>query len=135
MQTRNRELSEDPYEEVTQEALLERNKVKAFLVRVLGAAKLQLKGGLMMALNNEVGVSKEELHAIEEAFKRIYPWIERERIFYNDTGARMKKYKGDLALEICEAAMKAGIPILSVHDAFATQELHAKWVSDCMTNA
>lgn len=129
------ELSEDPYEEVAQEASLERHKVKAFLVRVLGAAKLRSKGGLMMALNDEVGVSKEEFHAIEKAFKRIYPWIEREKIFYNDTGARMQKYEGDIALEVFEAAVKTGIPILSVHDAFATQELHAKWVSDCMANA
>ena len=58
------------------------------------------------------------------AFMKEFPWVETKGIFYNDTGSKMQKLEGEIALKMIEWGMNEQIPIIAVHDSFAVQTKH-----------
>ena len=44
--------------------------------------------------------------------------------FYNDTGSKMQKLEGEIALKMIGWAMNEQMPIIAVHDSFAVQNKH-----------
>ncbi len=57
-----------------------------------------------------------------EATEKLFPWVNKEKIFFNDAGARMQKLEGEIGLRMFKWALNEEVPMLSVHDAFAVKE-------------
>jgi hypothetical protein len=58
------------------------------------------------------------------AFTKELPWVLDKGIFYNDTGSKMQKLEGEIALKMIRWGMNEQIPIIAVHDSFAVQNIH-----------
>lgn len=129
------DVGDDPYKLVANLVGSTREKIKMFLTRVMGATNSRSKGGVMSGLREEGGISTDEFHAITNAFYRLYPWLTKHECFFNDTGARMQFFEGEVAIKIIAAALENKIPVLPVHDSFASQQQHQDWLVAEMESA
>jgi hypothetical protein len=122
------DLSEDPYSDIVREiggdASINRNLAKKFITVCIGATSLKQKGGLMIECSrekNRAPIPTETFRAMLEATNKLFPWVEKENIFFNDVGARMQKLEGEIGLRMIRWALNEEVPMLSVHDAFAVK--------------
>jgi hypothetical protein len=51
---------------------------------------------------------------------------------FNDAGAKLQSLEGQIGIEIMERGMRAGIPVLPVHDSFAVSLEHEYWLRKIM---
>jgi|TARA_R110000796_G_scaffold49296_1_gene117763 hypothetical protein len=123
------DLSADPYSDLVRaiggDASINRNLVKKFITVCIGATSLNQKGGLMLECSrakNTTPIPTETFRAMLEATEKLFPWINKEKIFFNDAGARMQKLEGEIGLRMFKWALNEEVPMLSVHDAFAVKE-------------
>lgn len=131
------ELPTDPYADLAQITGGTREQVKAFLTMALGALSPAQIGGGMKTLreSDRVPVSTELFNELRDAFPRLHPWIRSQKVFFNDTGARMQVYEGNIAMCVYAEALKAGKPVLAVHDAFAVRQQDEPWAKEVMRQA
>ena len=126
------DLPEDPYTSIAEATDTTRETVKEFVTMVLGCRSKTQKGGQMKQLDSEKnGLSLQVYRRILTAFLEDYPWLEAKGIFYNDTGAKMQRLEGEIALEMFAWALEREMPILSIHDSFAVKANDAEetWVT------
>lgn len=123
------DLSADPYSDLVREiggdASINRNLAKKFITVCIGATSLKQKGGLMQECSkdrNTTPIPINTFRAMLEATEKLFPWVNKEKIFFNDVGARMQKLEGEIGLRMFQWALNEEIPMLSVHDAFAVRE-------------
>lgn len=57
-----------------------------------------------------------------EATEKLFPLVKKEKIFFNDAGARMQKLEGEIGLRMFQWALSEEVPMLSVHDVYAVKE-------------
>lgn len=126
------EVGEDPYEIVASIVGSSREKIKAFLTRVMGATNARSKGGVMGSLREQVGIDTEEFYEILETFFTVYPWLKKAPCFFNDTGAKMQYLEGEVAMNVISAALVDRVPVLPVHDSFAGQNHDQVWLTEKM---
>ncbi len=114
----------DPYSAISQKVGCNRQTVKAFVTRVMGATSQKQKGGQILTLLTPTseGLSADLYRELEGAFHKEYPFLANHNVFFNDTGARMQVLEGEICLKMFDWAMQQGIPILSVYDSFAVRE-------------
>jgi hypothetical protein len=70
---------------------------------------------------NRTPIPVETFRAMLEATDKLFPWVKKEKIFFNDAGARMQKLEGEIGLRMYQWALNEEVPMLSVHDAFAVK--------------
>jgi hypothetical protein len=123
------ELSADPYSDIVRaignDESINRDMAKKFVTVCIGATSLKQKGGLMLECSremNKVPIPIETFKSMLEASEKLFPWVIKQKIFFNDAGARMQKLEGEIGLQMFRWAMKEEVPMLSVHDAFAVKE-------------
>lgn len=123
------DLSADPYSDIVRaiggDVSTDRNMAKKFVTVCIGATSPKQKGGLMLACSkasNSTPIPTKTFSAMLEAVDKLFPWTTKERIFFNDVGARMQKLEGEIGLRMFEWALKEEVPMLSVHDAFAVKK-------------
>lgn len=123
------DLSADPYSDIVHaiggDASTDRNMAKRFVTVCIGATSLKQKGGLMgkcSKSNNSTPIPIPTFRAMLEATDKLFPWVNKEKIFFNDVGARMQKLEGEIGLGMLQWAMNEEVPMLSVHDAYAVKE-------------
>lgn len=73
-------------------------------------------------VKNRTPIPIDTFKAMVNATETLFPWIKKEKIFFNDVGARMQKLEGAIGLRMFQWALNEKIPMLSVHDAFAVKE-------------
>lgn len=108
-----------------------REVVKEFVTRAIGCVSVKQKGGQILELASvKEGLTMQMYKDLLTAFTKEFPWVETKGIFYNDTGSRMQKLEGDIALKMIEWGMNEQMPIIAVHDSFAVQTKHEQktWV-------
>ncbi len=102
-----------------------RDVVKDFVTRVIGCVNKKQKGGQLLQLASvKEGLTMQMYKDLLAAFMKEFPWVETKGIFYNDTGSKMQKLEGEIALKMIEWGMNEQIPIIAVHDSFAVQTKH-----------
>ena len=123
------DLSIDPYSDIVRaiggDASIDRNLAKKFITVCIGATSLRQKGGLMQECSKEKNttpIPMDTFRAMLEATEKLFPWVKKEKIFFNDAGARMQKLEGEIGLRMFKWALNEEVPMLSVHDAFAVKE-------------
>jgi hypothetical protein len=123
------DLSADPYSDIVRaiggDESTDRNMAKKFVTVCIGATSLKQKGGLMLACskaNNSTPIPTPIFRAMLEATEKLFPWVKKEKIFFNDAGARMQKLEGEIGLRMFQWALDEEVPMLSVHDAYAVKE-------------
>jgi len=133
------DLSADPYSDIVRaiggDASINRNMAKKFVTVCIGATSLKQKGGLMLKCSskkNTTSIPTETFRAMLEATEKLFPWVNKEKIFFNDVGARMQKLEGEIGLRMFKWALNEEVPMLSVHDAFAVKEKDEKRTKERM---
>jgi hypothetical protein len=123
------DLSADPYSDIVRaiggDESTDRNMAKKFVTVCIGATSLKQKGGLMgecSKANNAAPIPIPTFRAMLEATEKLFPWVKKEKIFFNDAGARMQKLEGEIGLRMFQWALNEDVPMLSVHDAYAVKE-------------
>ena len=123
------DLSADPYSDIVRaiggDESIDRNIAKKFVTVCIGATSLKQKGGLMQKCSNQRNTTPiliNTFRAMLEATEKLFPWVGKEKIFFNDTGARMQRLEGEIGLRMFQWALKEEVPMLSVHDAFAVKK-------------
>ena len=123
------DLSADPYSDIVRaiggDESKDRNMAKKFVTVCIGATSLKQKGGLMVECskaNNSTPIPIATFRAMLEATEMLFPWVKKEKIFFNDVGARMQKLEGEIGLGMFQWAINEEVPMLSVHDAYAVKE-------------
>jgi hypothetical protein len=122
------DLSADPYSDIVRaiggDESIDRNMAKKFVTVCIGATSLKQKGGLMgkcSKSNNSTQIPIPTFRAMLEATEKLFPWVKKEKIFFNDAGARMQKLEGEIGLGMFKWALNEEVPMLSVHDAYAVK--------------
>jgi hypothetical protein len=122
------DLSADPYSDIVRaiggDASIDRNMAKKFITVCIGATSLKQKGGLMLNCSKDKStpIPTTTFRAMLEATEKLFHWVNKEKIFFNDAGARMQKLEGEIGLRMFQWALNEEVPMLSVHDAFAVKE-------------
>ncbi|MDO9279104.1 MAG: hypothetical protein Q7U05_11160 [Polaromonas sp.] len=123
------DLSADPYSDLVRavggDASINRNLTKKFITVCIGATSLKQKGGLMLECSREKNTTPipiKTFQAMLEATEKLFPWVNKEKIFFNDAGVRMQKLEGEIGLRMFKWALNEEVPMLSVHDSFAVKE-------------
>jgi hypothetical protein len=123
------DLSADPYSDIVRaiggDESIDRGMAKKFITVCIGATSLGQKGGLMQECSKEKNttpIPMNTFRAMLEATEKLFPWVNKEKIFFNDAGARMQKLEGEIGLRMFKWALNEEVPMLSVHDAFAVKE-------------
>jgi hypothetical protein len=106
-----------------------RDKVKSFFSRSLGAKS---KESAFNACKSE-GINQVLFDDLLKATLDHYPNL--KNWLFNDAGARLQSLEGQIGIEIMEMGMKAGIPVLPVHDSFTVPFEHEKWLRETMEKA
>lgn len=116
-------LPDDPYSIIAEQVGTTRDVVKEFVTRVIGCVNKKQKGGQILELASvKEGLTMQMYKDLLAAFTKELPWVLDKGIFYNDTGSRMQKLEGEIALKMIEWAMAEQMPIIAVHDSFAVQK-------------
>lgn len=123
------DLSADPYSDLVRaiggDESINRSMAKKFITVCIGATSLGQKGGLMQECSKEKNttpIPTNTFRAMLEATEKLFPWVNKEKIFFNDAGARMQKLEGEIGIRMFKWALNEEVPMLSVHDAFAVKE-------------
>lgn len=82
--------------------------------------------------NNSTPIPIPTFRAMLEATEKLFPWVKKEKIFFNDAGARMQKLEGEIGLGMFQWAMNEEVPMLSVHDAYAVKEIDERRTKERM---
>ena len=125
------ELPADPYsaliEQVGGDPKKHRDVAKQFFTSCIGAKEIKQKNGMMTAAAKLPDKTKRirivTYKNLLEATNDLYPWIESNKIFFNDRGSQLQKYEGDIALKMIEWSVNENIPLLPVHDSFAVRNI------------
>lgn len=104
----------------------DRNKVKAFFNRSLGASSKESAFNACKGEGINRGFFEALLKVTLDSYPNLKAWL------FNDAGANLQSLEGQIAIEIMEKGMKAGIPVLPVHDSFAVTLEHEKWLKATM---
>jgi hypothetical protein len=128
------QLPDDPYTSISESTGASRKAVKSFITRVMGSTSKRQRGGQIMSLNdsNNDELSPNLYRSLEETFYREYPWLKTQKVFFNDTGARMQMLEGEIGLKMCRWAIDTNTPIISVHDSYACIWYHEEQVWNAM---
>jgi len=68
-------------------------------------------------------MSAADFNEILSSVENNYPWVTKEKLFFNDVGTRMQWLEGEIALKMLQWAAEEQIPLLAVHDAFAFRDI------------
>lgn len=118
-------LPEDPYSMFAEQVGTSREVVKEFVTRAIGCVSVKQKGGQILALASvKEGLTMQMYKDLLAAFTKELPWVLDKGIFYNDTGSKMQKLEGEIALKMIAWGMNEQMPIIAVHDSFAVQNIH-----------
>lgn len=128
------QMPDDPYDAITEATGATRQQAKGFITRVLGCKNIGQKGGQIKSLfqSNRDDLTADLYRSLLGAFYKEYPWLESQKIFYNDTGARMQLLEGEIGLKMFRWAIDTNTPLLSVHDSYACKHYHQEHVWDAM---
>jgi hypothetical protein len=123
------DLSADPYSDIVRaiggDESIDMNMAKKFVTVCIGATSLRQKGELMQDCSKEKNTTPIPINtfrAMLEATEKLFPWVNKEKIFFNDAGARMQKLEGEIGLRMFKWALNEEVPMLSAHDAFAVKK-------------
>ena len=75
-------------------------------------------------------VNRERFNALREAALTAFPSL--KGALFKDMGAMLQSLEGQIALDIMFEGVKAGIPVLPVHDSFITLTTHEDWLRELM---
>jgi hypothetical protein len=75
-------------------------------------------------------VNRERFNALREAALTAFPSL--KGALFKDMGAMLQSLEGQIALDIMFEGVKAGIPVLPVHDSFITTANHEDWLREQM---
>ena len=68
-------------------------------------------------------MSAADFKEILSSVEHNYPWVTKEKLFFNDVGTRMQWLEGEIALKMLTWATEEQIPLLAIHDAFAVRDI------------
>jgi hypothetical protein len=128
------QLPNDPYEAIRNATGATRAQAKGFITRVLGCVSTSQKGGQMKSLyqSNRDELTIDLYRSLLSEFYKEYPWLESQKVFYNDTGAKMQLLEGEIGLKMFRWAIDTNTPLISVHDSYACIKYHEKHVWEAM---
>lgn len=128
------QLPDDPYEAIRNATGATRQQAKGFVTRVLGCVSTSQKGGQMKSLfqSNRDELTIDLYRSLLTEFYKEYPWLESQKIFYNDTGAKMQLLEGEIGLKMFRWTIDTNTPVISVHDSYACKHYHQDAVWEAM---
>ncbi len=119
-------LPNDPYTDIALLASTSRDKVKEFFTTSLGANNEETAFNALKSKR----VNRQQFNALKDATLASFPSV--ERALFKDVGAMLQSLEGQIALDIMYEGIKAGIPVLPVHDSFITTTKHEDWLREQM---
>jgi len=119
-------LPNDPYTDIAALASTTREKVKEFITASLGADNEETAFSALKSSR----VNRKRFNTLKEATLSAFPSI--KGALFKDIGAVLQSLEGQIALDIMVEGVKAGIPVLPVHDSFITTADHEDWLREHM---
>ena len=131
-------VTNDPYEAVASTTGLDRDTVKAVLVRLLGANGEQgyNQARHMLATNTrDLKLSHTQVDDIRRAFYKHIPMLKKHNLLCTGWGNKLQYLEGQIAMKMMRWAVESQTPILNVHDAYACRVNGELEVHRAMLNA
>ena len=119
-------LPNDPYTDIATLASTTREKVKEFITVSLGADNEETAFNALKCKR----INRQQFNALKDATFSAFPSI--QGALFKDMGAMLQSLEGQIALDIMFEGVKAGIPVLPVHDSFITTVHHEDWLREQM---
>ena len=124
-------LAPDFYDSIALAAQVERAQVKMVVTRSIGCKNKKARGNMMYGLQAE-HMASETVELILEEIHRLHPWIQDNSVFFSGKGEYMQWLEGEIAIKMFALAVKEGIPMVNIHDAYAVNKIHARTVAETM---
>jgi len=119
------------YESIAVAAQVEKAQVKMVVTRSIGCKNKKAKGNMMYGLQAE-HMAGETVELILAETHRLHPWIQDNSVFFSGKGEYMQWLEGEIAIKMFAMAVKEGIPMVNIHDAYAVNKIHAGTVTETM---
>ncbi len=116
----------DLYTDLATLASTTRERVKEFMTASFGADN---EDTAFNALKRR-RINRERFNALKEATLTAFSSV--KGALFKDMGAMLQILEGQIALDIMFEGVKAGIPVLPVHDSFITLTTHEDWLRELM---
>ena len=101
------------------------------VTRSIGCKNKKARGNMMYGLQAE-HMASETVELILEEIHRLHPWIQDNSVFFSGKGEYMQWLEGEIAIKMFALAVKEGIPMVNIHDAYAVNKIHARTVAETM---
>ena len=111
-----------------------RSEVKSVITAALGCSSPNKAHEVRYELVRK-GISTDSVSSIISAAKASFPWIEDHNIFFSNKGVYMQWLEGEIAMKMFAYAIREGVPMVNIHDAYAVNEVHTTKVMKTMNIA
>jgi hypothetical protein len=121
----------DFYSVIAEGSNCDRAAVKAVITAAIGCPSPQKASQMQYGLLKK-GIGGKTVDVILSTATDAYPWIREHNIFFSNKGVYMQWLEGEIALQMFALAVREGIPMVNVHDAYAVNKEHQGLVGATM---
>uniref|UniRef100_UPI00404730AA hypothetical protein n=1 Tax=Shewanella sp. TaxID=50422 RepID=UPI00404730AA len=121
----------DFYSVIAKGSNCDRAAVKAVITAAIGCPSPNKAHEMRYKLVTR-GVNGETVDNILSTATDAYPWLREHNIFLSNKGVYMQWLEGEIAVKMFQAAVRDGIPMVNIHDAYAVNNENVGRVSALM---
>ena len=108
----------DFYSVIAEGSNCDRAAVKAVITAAIGCPSPNKAHEMRYKLVTR-GVNGETVDNILSTATDAYPWLREHNTFLSNKGVYMQWLEGEIAMKMFQAAVRDGIPMVNIHDAYA----------------
>ena len=112
------------YESIAEAAKVSRAQVKLVVTRSIGCKNKKGKAEMTYGLLAEQMDTEMVERVLNETYK-LHPWTQDNNAFFSGKGNYMQWLEGEIAIKMFAAAVREGIPMINIHDAYAVNQPNA----------
>ena len=121
----------DFYSVIAEGSNCDRAAVKAVITAAIGCPSPNKVHEMRYKLMTR-GVNGEAVDNILSTATDTYPWLREHNIFLSNKGVYMQWLEGEIAMKMFQAAVRDGIPMVNIHDAYAVNNENVGQVNTLM---
>jgi len=106
------------YSVIAEGSNCDRPAVKAVITAAIGCPSPQKASQMQYGLLKK-GIGGKTVDVILSTATDNYPWLREHNIFLSNKGVYMQWLEGEIAMKMFQAAVRDGIPMVNIHDAYA----------------
>lgn len=121
----------DFYSVIAASSNCDRTVVKAVITAAIGCPSASKAHEMKYKLLTN-GIDSATVDSILSTATNAYPWLGEHNILLSNKGVYMQWLEGEIAMKMFAFAVREGIPMVNVHDAYAVNKEHQHIVSRTM---